>query len=178
MAIRLKKEVWVRIRSEYVAGATAEELAARYKGVKAASIHARAGREKWRDIALPPSQQSSRYAASRAKAEGISIDEAVEREAIDQNCAVASHRAGAAIIGALLTDGLKLASEASKQNNAEMAKSASVLISSVKDASTALHLKMEVDRIAFDLEPCTHIPKCADFENILGEAAEPVLGIV
>lgn len=42
MAIRLKKEVWSRIRSDYMAGATAAELVARYKGVKAASIHARA----------------------------------------------------------------------------------------------------------------------------------------
>lgn len=178
MAIRLKKEVWALIRNEYEAGATAVELVTRYKGVKAASIHARAGREKWREVLLPPHQESSRYAASRAKVEGISIDEAADLEAIDQNRAIASHRAGASLIGALLTDGLNLASEASKQNNAEMAKSASVLISSIKEASAALHLKMGADRIAFGLGPCTYIPKCSDFENILGKTAEPVLGIV
>lgn len=162
MAIRLKKEVWACIRSEYEAGATAAELVVRYKGVKAASLHARAGREKWRDVAIPPNQESSRYAAGRAKVEGISIDEAAELEEIDQNRATASHRAEVTLLGTLLTDGLNLAAEASKQNNPEMAKSASALISSVKEGATALHLKMSVARIAYGLDPCPHFLEFSD----------------
>lgn len=172
MAIRLKKEVWACIRSEYVAGATAEELAVRYKGVKAASIHARASRDKWRDVAITPNQESSQYAADRAKVDGISIDEAAALEAIDQNRATASHRAEVALLGTLLTDGLNLASEASKQNNPVMAKSASVLISSVKEGATALRLKMSAARIAYGLDPC---PPFSELSNKPSEIKPEVL---
>lgn len=168
MAVRLTKEVWALIRNEYEAGATAVELAARYKGVKFTSIHARAGREKWRYIDIPPSHESSRYAANRAKVEGISIDEATKRESIDQNHAISSHRAEVTLLGALLTDGLHLASEASKQNNSEIAKSAAALISSVREATTALHLKIRVARIAYGLDPCPPFSSSADYENFHG----------
>lgn len=83
---------------------------------------------------------------------------------------MAAHRAGADLIGSLLTEGLNLAAAASKQNNAEMAKSASILISSVKNASSVLHLKMEVDRIAFDLGQRTLVARCSSESEFGGPA--------
>lgn len=48
MAIRLKKQAWAVLRSEYEAGKSAAELSGRF-GVSTSTIHGRASREKWRD---------------------------------------------------------------------------------------------------------------------------------
>jgi hypothetical protein len=154
MAIRLTKQAWDAIRSEYLKGATATELAERCGSVKAASIHARAVRERWREIAIPANSISSHYAAIRAKATGVSVAEASEMEAIAQHRLIASHREEVAFLGQLLKDGLMLASDASKESDAKLAQSAAELISSVNEAAAGLYLKMQTDRIAYGLDPC------------------------
>lgn len=146
MAIRLKKQVWDVIRAEYQAGATALDLVAKYGlGLNAASIRSRAWREKWGRVSVP-----SRFAADRALVEGITLDAATDLEAIDRTLQVQSNRA-AATLGSMLSDGMSMACMASKQGNAELAQSAESLIAAAQSASAALILKIEVDRVAFDI---------------------------
>lgn len=166
MAIRPTKQAWDAIRSEYLAGATATELAQRYSSVKAGSIHARAVRERWREFAIPTKLELSQYVVILAKATDISIDEASELEAQDQNRIIACHRAEVTRLGELLNDGLTLASEAAQQNNLELAKSAAEFISSIKEAAAAFYLKVKADRVAYGLDRCPSFSAFSDFENI------------
>lgn len=170
MAIRLKKEIWSCIRREYEAGATAPELAARFKGVKSASIHARAGREKWNEVELPSCRHSALNAVVRSKAEGISMEAATELEAIDQQRAFATHRGEITRLGAVIVNVLDLAAQASKNNDTEMAKFASILISTVNEASNALRSKMDLLRFAFGNPPVFK------FETQTHEIVEPDRG--
>jgi hypothetical protein len=168
MAIRIKREVWALIRSEYEAGATAAELVARYKGVKYTTIHARAGREKWRDIPIPPNKELGRYAAGRARVEGISIEAAIELEMIDQARLIAEHRAEIASLGGIIMKSMHLASDASQKNNVQMAKFAAALSSAARDAAVALSLKIRTARIAYGLDS-NHLPSTtAVFAGIYG----------
>ncbi len=148
MAIRLTKETWDLIRAEYIAGATAQQLVDRHAfGLCAQSIHKRAHRENWRAGAA----MSSRIAADRAQAEGITLDAAARLEAIGRNAVVASNRASATLIGKMMSEALCMASLASKDGNHDQAQSAQLLIAAAREASVALRVKMEADRVAYDI---------------------------
>ena len=158
MAIRLTKEMWLQIRREYEAGATAHELAERYGVVQPRSIHARASREHWRDVHPNPIRitadlnlTSSQVTADRAQAEGITLDAAARLEAIGRNAVVASNRASATLIGKMMSEALHMASLASKDGNHSLAQSAQLLIAAAKEASIALKSKINTDRIAYDI---------------------------
>jgi hypothetical protein len=166
MAIRPTKQTWDAIRIEYVRGATAAELAQRFSHIKAASIHARATRERWRELPVPESTTPSKNVMIHAKATGISIEEATALEMVEQNRTIARHRAETALLTELLTEGLALAVEASKQRDSEMAKSAASLISSINEVAAALYLKVAIERTNCGLISAPFPPISATFGNL------------
>ncbi|MEM5427208.1 hypothetical protein [Cupriavidus oxalaticus] len=59
MSVRLSQNAWIAIKSAYLQGRTARDLAQRF-GVTAGTIHKRSSLERWRDgVPVPPGPVAS-----------------------------------------------------------------------------------------------------------------------
>lgn len=150
MAIRLKKEAWAIIRAEYEAGTTAAELAEKYVGVKAASIHARACREKWREIVIP--RKPSQFAVIRAQIEGISIEDATELESSARSAMFGYHRGQAFELDAIVAVGLGYLGLAMKNRDQALIDKCHSLSLATKAMAFALSEKVKIERLLYGME--------------------------
>lgn len=151
MAIRITREAWAVIRSEYEAGATAAELLEKYKSVKPTTIHARACREKWRETAVQRSNKPSPFAVMRAKKDGITIEDAIDLENAAQATLLMYHREQVLELDGIVAAGIGHLELAMNSGDKELIAKCSSLSLIIKEMTFSLSEKLRIERALYGL---------------------------